>query len=583
MDSITEKQIRDIAARMVRIYYRESGGIMSLVEFLAPDFSWIGTRVGNEAHSLSEAAACFSQALLPPCAILEEKYTIMDASPDVCVCSCIVKVSLPVSETSTRHKLQRLTFVFRQTGNHWLCVHLHASTPDHIHHAGTAPSDSSPAGTSPAPVPHSEQASLRGTYLGVTESESLRRHTEWEMRQRERQARQALEEAYEAASRANQAKSEFLSRMSHDIRTPMNAIMGMTAIARQKSDDRAQVDYCLEKIAQSGAQLLHLINEVLDMSKIESHSFTITETAFSILDVVNQSTDLVRPSTEKQRQTFVLEIGPLSHDYVIGDPVRTQEILVNFLSNATKYTPEEGRILFSLTEKPESAGGGICYQFVIQDNGIGMSREFQERIFLPFERAEDSRISKVPGSGLGMPIAHNLIQMMGGSVKVESALNRGSRFTVTLFFKPASKPADLAVSAPVEDDIAGFSDSPLTLLVEDNDLNREIARTVLEMAGLEVEEATNGQECVEQFAASPPFYYRAVLMDIQMPVMDGYAAARAIRALNRPDASQVPIIALTANTFSEDVRNALDAGMNTHLPKPLDPDLLIKTLKQWIV
>lgn len=585
MDGITELHIREISSRMVRIYYRESSGIMALLEYLAPDFSWIGTRVGNEAHSLAETAAYFSKIVLPSCAILEENYSITEVAPGVCVCGSLIKISFSVSETVTETKRQRITFVFRQTGDRWLCVHLHASSPDRIPSAHSTQADGSNLSQTDGGehAVESGKTNLRGIYQGVTESEALRKQAEWEMRQRERQARQALEEAYEAAIRANQAKTEFLSRMSHDIRTPMNAIMGMTAIARQKRDDQEQVDYCLEKIAQSGAQLLHLINEVLDMSKIESHNFTITETVFSIADVVNETIHLIRPTTDQQHQTFDVDIGKLEHDFVIGDSIRVQEILMNFLSNATKYTPEGGHILFSLTEKPQSSGGGICYQFVVQDNGIGMTGEFQERIFLPFERAEDSRISKVPGSGLGMAIAHNLIQMMGGSVQVESALNQGSRFTITLFFKPASKPANHVEKRPATMEISDFTDAPLTLLVEDNDLNREIARTVLEMAGLQVEEAVDGQESVERFASSPPFYYRAILMDIQMPVMDGYAATRAIRALDRPDAPKVPIIALTANTFSDDVRNAMEAGMNAHLPKPLDPDILIRTLKQWIL
>ncbi len=578
MDGITKLHIREIASRMVRIYYRETSGIMALLEYLAPDFSWIGTRMGNEAHSLAETAAYFSKIILPPCAILEESYSIMEVSPEACVCGCLIKISVAVSEEVTETKLQRITFVFRQTGDRWLCVHLHASSPDQIPSASAAQAEAAVLRFTDG-----GENNLRGIYQDVTESEALRKQAEWEMRQRERQARQALEEAYEAASRANQAKTEFLSRMSHDIRTPMNAIMGMTAIARQKGDDREQVDYCLEKIAQSGAQLLHLINEVLDMSKIESHNFTITETVFSIADVVNEIIHLIRPTTDQQRQTFDVDIGELEHEFVVGDSIRVQEILMNFLSNAAKYTPEGGHIRFSLTEKPQSSGGGICYQFVVQDDGIGMTGEFQERIFLPFERAEDSRISKVPGSGLGMAIAHNLIQMMGGSVEVESALNQGSRFTITLFFKPASKPANHVEKRPAAPEVTDFTDAPLTLLVEDNDLNREIARTVLEMAGLQVEEAVDGQESVERFASSPPFYYRAILMDIQMPVMDGYAATRAIRALDRPDAAQVPIIALTANTFSDDVRNAMEAGMNAHLPKPLDPDILIRTLRQWIL
>lgn len=573
MDSSTEMYIRETAARMVHIYYQESGGVMALAEYFSPSFNWIGTGLGDGARSLEEAAGFFRRVVVPPCAIQEEKYSVQEITPDVYVCTGIVTVSIPVSETISEDDLRRVTFIFRREENRWLCVHIHASSPDRPQPANTGGGIMLPSG---------QEANLRGIYQDVTEAETLCRQTEREMRQRERQARQALEEAYEAASRANQAKSDFLSRMSHDIRTPMNAIMGMTAIAQQKADDREQVDYCLEKIAQSGAQLLHLINEVLDMSKIESHNFTITETTFSILDVVNKTVELVQPAANQQRQAFNVEIGKLEHEFVIGDPVHVQEILMNFLSNAVKYTPEEGHILFSLAERPQSSGGGVCYQFVVQDDGIGMVSEFQKRIFLPFERAEDSRISKVPGSGLGMAIAHNLIQMMGGLVKVESALNKGSRFTITLFFKPASKPVHHMESPAAVSEPSGFSGEPLTLLVEDNDLNREIARTVLEMAGLAVDEAVDGKESVERFAASPHFHYRAILMDIQMPVMDGYAATRAIRALDRPDAGQVPIIALTANTFSDDVRNAMEAGMNAHLPKPLDPDTLIKTLKQWI-
>ncbi len=446
---------------------------------------------------------------------------------------------------------------------------------------------------------------------------SSEKQKELEHREEERKAKQALEEAYAAANRANQAKSEFLSKMSHDIRTPMNAILGMAAVAEGYLEDKAKVADCLSKIRMSGDHLLGLINAVLDMSKIESGSVCLTESVFSLNGMMREIGLMIRPDTEQKEQHLEVYVGDLSHDAVYGDLVRVKEILLNLLSNAVKYTPKKGCIRAALEEKPSGKDHVGCYEFTVEDNGIGMSPAFQEKMFTPFERAADARVRGIQGTGLGLAITRNLVQMMNGTIQVESRLDEGTRFVVTVFMKlagekteedgqapgkakdKAGEPAGEKAGAQTAGEKAGrchntgnpsgtaaFEPGARILLAEDNDLNREIVQELLMLQGLETACAVNGREAVDLFAGNPPGTYALILMDIQMPVMNGYEASRAIRTMGergeRPDGAEIPIIALTANAFADDVYRAKQAGMSEHIAKPLEIDRLLEVMHRWM-
>ncbi len=536
-------------------------------------------------------------------------------------------------------------------------------------------------------------------------------------REGERRARQALQEAYEAAKHANKAKSDFLSHMSHDMRTPLNAIIGMTAIAGMHLDERVQVENCLNKITTASEHLLALVNEVLDMSKIESGGLRLVEEKIDLSELVEHFLDMFRESINEKHHEFTMRLGQVEHEYVIGDSLRIQQVFTNLMSNAVKYTPEGGKIRLTITEKPSHTPSVGHYEFIFEDNGIGMTKEFIGKMFEPFTRAEDSRISKIQGTGLGMAITRTIVSMMGGNIRVESEPGKGSRFAVSIFLKlqntdgisyddfknlhvlvtgGTQESCDniccvlgdmgmdsegvceweraseyiaaaheegkdfVAVLADMQEagtDIARWiselrarlgKDTPAVmmivedlndpdletkiwgadeligrplfksklaalfgkvvgrgrksdrhvnplevmkradysgyraLLAEDNELNAEIIDTILKMTGLTVEMAHNGKEALDMFEASEPGYYHIVFMDIQMPVMNGYEATRAIRSLQREDAAKIPIMAMTANAFAEDVQEAKDAGMNEHIAKPIDPKHLAAVMKRWL-
>ena len=522
-----------------------------------------------------------------------------------------------------------------------------------------------------------------------------------------------LEKAEKAATSANKAKSEFLSSMSHDIRTPMNGIVGMTAIAIANVHDMARVQDCLKKISLSSRHLLGLINDVLDMSKIESGKLSLNIDILSLRDVMENIVNIVQPQIKEKRQHFDIFIQDIESEEVCCDGVRLNQILVNLLSNAIKFTPEEGTINVYLfqEESPKGSDYVRCH-FRVRDNGIGMSPEFQKKIFETFSR-EDTKVQKIEGTGLGMAITKFIVSMMGGTIEVESEQGKGSEFHVIIDFERATiqevdmvlpswrllvvdNNEDLCRSATsalkeigvqaewvldgekalrkieenhkrntdyeivlldwkmpgmsglettrgirkivgdelpiliisaydwseIEDEaraagVQGFISKPLfksnlylglsryvegapdedeqvnaleeerdfgglrILLAEDNDLNWEIAEDILTDVGFEVEWAENGKICVEKFEQSAPGYYDAVLMDIRMPVMNGYDAAKAIRALNRADA-RLPIIAMTADAFSEDIQRCLECGMNEHVAKPIDIEKLMKLLKRYL-
>lgn len=417
---------------------------------------------------------------------------------------------------------------------------------------------------------------------------SAEKQKELEYYEEEKRAKHALEEAYDSLNKANQAKSDFLSKMSHDIRTPMNAILGMTTIAKNHMEDKEKMEDCLNKIDLSGGHLLELINKVLDMSKIEAGSVALSEDKFRIDGVLEEVSEIIRPDADSHKLAYTACVKQPKHCWVYGDAVRVKQILLNLLSNAVKYTNENGHINVRLEEKLSGRNGIGCYEFVVEDDGIGMSEPFKSKMFLPFERAEDSRVSRIQGTGLGLAITRNLVQMMNGNIQVESELNKGSRFTVTIFLKLAQEEEGavyphFSVQPGPE---AGFAGHMRILLVEDNALNREIAEELLTAYGLDVICASNGQEAVDLFCAGMPGEFALILMDIQMPVLDGYGAARAIRKLaengQRPDAEKIPIIALTANAFADDAYRAKQAGMNEHVAKPLEIGRLLEVMHRWI-
>ena len=535
-----------------------------------------------------------------------------------------------------------------------------------------------------------------------------------EQRYEEEQQRLALESALESAKAANIAKSQFLSNMSHDIRTPMNAIIGMTAIAAAHTHDTERVTDCLRKIAISSKHLLSLINDVLDMSKIENRKLTLREEPFNIAELVADTVELVRAQTLAGQLRLEVHMAALKEEEVLGDALRIRQIYINILSNAVKYTPPGGRISVEIRQEKNIHKGYYGYVFRCSDTGVGMSSAFLEKLFLPFERVQDSTSSKVTGTGLGMAITKNLIDMMNGDIMVESQPDKGSVFTVTLPLKPLEEEPEevpevwLGVRSLVADDdlhvcenaaellenmglrpefvttgkeavdrfmemkdtvdpynlvildwkmpdvdgitaarriremagpdipvivltaydwseiekearcagVTAFLSKPFyrsklcyllqelsgkkdpvqepnwrnvdnfagkqVLLVEDNEINLEIARTLIEETGALVTATRNGAEAVAELSKSADGYYDLIFMDIQMPIMDGYEATRTIRALDRRDAAEIPIVAMTANAFDEDVHEAYKAGMNVHLAKPVDLDELRGILHRYL-
>lgn len=530
------------------------------------------------------------------------------------------------------------------------------------------------------------------------------------------QSRKALKEAYEAANRASAAKTEFLSNMSHDIRTPMNAIIGMTAIAGANIENQERVVDCLGKITQSSRHLLSLVNEVLDMSRIESGKIALVEEEFNLSDLCDNLVSMTKAQTDMHQHQFEVHINQIEHEDVCGDSMRVQQLITNILSNAVKYTPDGGKIDFTISELSEKSPGIGCYQFIVEDNGMGMSQEFQKVMFEPFTRADDMRTSKIQGTGLGMAIARNFAQMMNGDIKVESELGKGSKFTITIFLKLQNRelaPIEELIHLPVlvvDDDrdccettvalleeigidgewvtsgqeavkravaryeqndhyfaiiidwkmpgmdgiettrqirklvgkdvtiiilsaydyteieqeardagVDDFIAKPLfrsrlaatlknvlagkpgnaarhylsdisecnyngkrILLVEDNELNREIAEEIIRMTGAEIVTVDNGKTAVDMISSCSHGQFDLIFMDIQMPVMNGYQATAAIRSLHMPEARKIPIVAMTANAFAEDVMLSKNAGMNEHISKPLDMNRLSDILKKWL-
>ena len=401
----------------------------------------------------------------------------------------------------------------------------------------------------------------------------------------EKAKRDLLKESMAATDRANAAKTEFLSQMSHDIRTPMNAIIGMTAIAATHMDDRARLEDCLNKIDTSSKHLLGLINEVLDMSKIEAGKVSLVNEVFDLTQLVDSLLVMTKVQLNAKGHKLITNIDGIEHKKVIGDKDRLQQVFMNLMTNAIKYTPDGGEIKFTIFEKPTGRHSYACYECIFEDNGIGMTPEFLEIIFEPFARAEDSRTSKIQGTGLGMPIAKSIVNMMNGTIEVESTLNVGSKFTVVVYLEIPEEATEL--EAPVQETTLDNLDEldyshKRALVVEDNEINAEILGEILSMTGMQIEYAADGKEAVERMQEVENNYYDIIFMDIQMPEMNGYDATRAIRKLPAAYYKEVPIIAMTANAFSEDVQMSSSAGMNEHISKPVDIAKLIECLKKWL-
>ena len=416
-------------------------------------------------------------------------------------------------------------------------------------------------------------------YLNWRQQEKMRREQEAERKLHNQQ----LAEALRAAQIASESKTTFLSNMSHDIRTPMNAVLGFTTLLAKDAEDPGKVREYTKKIAASGQHLLSLINDILDVSKIESGKVVLNLDKFALNDVFASVDAIIQPMAKAKGQEFHIEVSGIRHEYLIGDETRINQILINLLSNAVKYTPEGGHIWFRVTGLKQRSSQYEHIRIEVEDDGYGMTPEYLETIFDAFTRAENSTTNKVQGTGLGMAITKSIVELMGGTIEVFSQLNQGSLFRVELELRVVETSEggiDSPHNAdPVDPDILK---EMRFLVAEDNEINAEILLELLAIEGASCEIAANGQLAVERFQRSAPGEFDAILMDVQMPVMNGHEATRTIRALDREDAGSIPIIAMTANAFAEDEKAALDAGMNAHVPKPLDMDLLKRTI-QYII
>ncbi|MDO4477717.1 MAG: ATP-binding protein [Lachnospiraceae bacterium] len=404
----------------------------------------------------------------------------------------------------------------------------------------------------------------------------------------EQEKQRILKEALEQAEKANRAKTTFLNNMSHDMRTPMNAIIGFSSLAADHTDDPDRVRDYLGKISTAGGHLLNLINDVLDMSRIESGKITIQESQVHLNTLIRDLSTIIMTDMESKGLTFTVDSHAVEHDFVICDKLRLNQLLLNLLSNAMKFTKAGGAVSLTISENETVKGETSQFTFVVRDTGIGMSEEFMAVIFEPFTREQTSTVSGIQGTGLGMAITKSIVDMMGGEITVDSRVGEGTAFTVTLPLQVVSQAAceDDFTSNNRHDESGNDDTAPKTvaytglrlLLVEDNELNQEIAYEILQNKGFLVDIADDGAEAVAIIEDAAPHTYALILMDIQMPFMDGYEASRRIRALEHPEKASTPIIAMTANAFEEDRRKAFEAGMNGHVAKPIHLDKLDEAL-----
>lgn len=401
-------------------------------------------------------------------------------------------------------------------------------------------------------------------------------HEQQLARDREYQAR--LKEEARRAESANVAKTEFLQRMSHDIRTPINGILGLVEIGEYFREDPEKQSECRRKIRDTSHLLLELVNEVLDMGKLESGEMVLEEIPFDLIPLLDAVGVPLEQTAKSRGIRMEWQPREVQHTALVGSPIHLKRLLMNLVSNAVRYNKDNGSVTLSCREL-ETKGNTAWFEFTCADTGIGMSEEYQQHLFEPFTQEHCTARSTYGGTGLGMPIAKSLVDKMGGEITFTSKLGEGTTFRVILPFR-ICQPGELppqAAKAPAPDELQGMR----LLLVEDNTLNMEIAAFMLENAGAELTKAQNGQEALDIFRESPVSFFDAILMDVMMPVMDGYQATRAIRALERPDAAAVPIVAMTAHAFADDRQRAYEAGMTAHLAKPLESAVLIRTLQRW--
>lgn len=382
------------------------------------------------------------------------------------------------------------------------------------------------------------------------------------------------------AQKANAAKTNFLANMSHDIRTPMNAIVGMTDIAKYNIDDKEKVQECLDKITASSTQLLNLLNNILDMSEIEMDALKLKESQFSMTELV-ENIQIVLTQMARGRKVELEMTCDVAHTNLLGDSVRLRQVLMNIISNGIKYTEAFGKVSVSIKETEEDGSDYASFDIVVEDTGVGMTQEFIENhIFKPFERSGDRRVQKVEGSGIGMSISKSIIDAMGASLRIESTVGVGSGFFIHMRFK---KDKEIQKSFMQEDGISILDATGKNILVvEDNDMNMEIIKAILERTHAHVICAWDAEEAIDIFSKSKEGRFDLILMDIQMPGMDGYSAARMIRSMDRKDSMTIPIMAMTANAFAQDVEKAFNAGMNAHIAKPIDVDELFQKMYHFL-
>ncbi len=389
----------------------------------------------------------------------------------------------------------------------------------------------------------------------------------------------ALQEALDQAKTANNTKDTFLSNMSHDMRTPLNAIFGYTALAKKYLDDASMVDSYLDKINVAGRQLLDMIEQILEISWMESKDIHLKESPCSLVDIMNEVRMTIQPQAEDKKITLHVDLSGLQQSDVYSDHEKLTQILLNLAGNAIKYTETNGRIDLIAARKEQLPNDHAVYQFTVQDTGIGISQDFLQHIFEPFQRERNTTFSGIYGTGLGLTIVKNVVETMNGTISADSTPGQGSTFTVTLTLRQQSSP-----SAPDSniDHTHALLVGRKILLVDDNEINLEIETELLQELGFRIETATDGLQAIEKLQASAPGEYAFILMDIQMPVMDGRKAAETIRRLEDPVLSHIPIIALSANAFESDKRLSTESGMNAHLTKPIDVPILLETIARVV-